>query len=175
MRRIFPTFEIEQTDSQWSRTRRHFVIRDSPVLILLVFFSVISAFMVYAVVRQPDNLDVLGGALIAWGFWLIHFLMSAHLLFGKTKIVLDMSGLASLYTCLMFVYVKRRVELVNIRCFEKKICYDQQGQPYYMLRAACQDNKTFFDILSKESENELDDLCKQLNTFLNKLKQSAEC
>ena len=170
MKRIFPSYEIEQTDSQWSATRQHFVIRDSPVLILFVCFSILGTFMVYAVATQPGNLDVLGGALIAWGLWLFSFLMSAHLLFGKTKIVFDVTGCVSMYTCLAFVYVKRRICLVEICCFTKEIRYDQQGLPYYLLRVGDQDGKTSFDILSKESEEELDNLCEQLNAFLETLK-----
>ena len=76
-----------------------------------MFFSVFAAFMVYAVSLQPGNLDVFGGALISWGFWLLFFLMSLHLLFGKTKIAFDMCGLTETYTCLTFTYVTRLLQI----------------------------------------------------------------
>ena len=125
----------------------------------------------------------IGGAFLAqlpiWGlvFFFIAFII--HTLFGKTKIVLNADGFHSAYTSPL----KRRekqIELAEIRRFEKQIRYSHgklsSSQYTYFLRIVCQEDrasKSFNFPSSDTLEEELDELCDQLNIFLGTLKAEA--
>jgi len=114
-------------------------------------------------------------ASIFYLLWFAGLALLLNTLFGKTRIVLDETGLESTWTFL-FIKRKRGVELENIRWFER---FDVESrEPGYSVtsqfRAVCQKkNSNYYGLPA--SEEEVDALCEQLNAFLETLKQSGEC
>jgi len=193
------TFKIEKNDTQCVVTWRHF---DLTVILLFIIFAgltVIAAFFVYGVfVRHAFGAIPI--ALLFWGLWLFLLALIFDNLYGETTFVLDENGLDIIYTCLLFQNEKR-IALDEIVCFEKEMSYHHKDRrkrrPTYLLRVACREDnirKSFrlhtrksksFGLPSKEKflslptfgkelEEEIDDLCEQLNAFLETLKQSCE-
>jgi hypothetical protein len=171
------TFKIEKTDSQCVVTWNHFSY---------IAFAAIGGFLIFGVVFSEGRAtyvqeEVAAGkfpvivgiiaAVLVWGFELFIFMIFIHVLFGKTKFVLNEDGLDATYTCLL-VNRKKWFDLDEIHSFEKKIHFHPKNQSYFSLRVACQDDnasQTFClatRITTEALEKEIGDLCKQLNAFL---------
>lgn len=109
-----------------------------------------------------------------WGFWLLIFALIVHMLFGKTKFFLSEDGLNTMYTCLT-IKRERRFDLADVCCFAKYISDKpgkyNSGQSHHFLRVVCQSGNVDFWLPTKKLEDELDDVCDQLNNFLETLKR----
>jgi len=164
------TFKIKKTGSQCTVTWRHL---NYIAVFLLVFFTgwtVGCATLVYAVFIKQE-LFVFLFALPFLAFWFGLFTWVAHILFGKTRFVLDEDGLETVYTCLFFRRGKH-FDLADIRRFETKVFESNKGRRTYSLRVVLQGSDTSYSIPA--DENELNRLCKQLNDFLNLLAGTPE-
>ena len=121
-------------------------------------------------------------AFAVWVFWLYWFIQIDHTLFGKTEFFLNKDGLNTMHTALTLKY-KKRFDLTKICHFAKEVHHHQKHPIFYSLRVVCQDdnviksfrlhpsNSNSFNLpLNEGLAEELDNLCEQLNAFLEKLK-----
>jgi hypothetical protein len=127
------------------------------------------------------NEDILYGillALICWGGWFYAFGKVLNVFFGKTEFVLDGNGLESTWTCLS-IRQKKKIALCEIRCFDKYGVYGKTvmigkaARWHRLLYVVCNDRRVSFLTPAgflTVSGKELDDLCDQLNAFLETLK-----
>ena len=125
--------------------------------------------MVDLIFIQHEYVVILS-ALAILAFWLFTFAMTVHLLFGKTKFVLGIDGLYTKYTCLVFQREKL-FALADICCFDPGIRRNQKG--IYSLRVVCLKSKSCKNYSLPPHavlEEEADDMCEQLNAFLETLK-----
>ena len=166
------TFKIEKNDTQCVVTWRHIVSGYSFLLICLVLWMVACVLLVNEVfVKQKFIMLVL--ALPAWGGWIVCFKLVVDMLFGKTKFVLDGTGLQSTWTCLFFKHEKR-IDFADLHRFEKIVNQEEaedSGQRLYYFRVVGRENNINYFI--SWDEKELDDLCEQLNAFLETLKAAS--
>jgi len=168
------TFKIEQDKTQCIVTWRHL---NFIVVILLLFFvgwTAGCATLVYALLVKQE-LFVFLFALPFWAFWCGLFAWVAHILFGKTRFVLDEDGLETVYTCL-FIKLENWFDLDDIRRFETKVFESRKGNRSYSLRIVLQGSDTSYSMPA--GEDALNRLCKQLNAFLDHLAGTpgtAEC
>ena len=159
------TFNIEQTDSQCVVTWRY---HDGSVFTGFILLAVLTI-----VVTLLTHLPL-------WGLAVFFVALAIHTWSGKTKIILNADGLTSIYTNLIRKR-EERIDLINIRCFKKKIRYNHgklsSAHYTYLLRVIAQNdrrtNKSFGIPAKEDTEEELDALCNQLNVFLGALKAEA--
>ena len=165
------TFKIEKTDSQCVVTWRHFSAV-FPLFSLFIGLGILCAFVIRFVCVPLELPDILF-ALLSCGLLLLPFLVvSINILFGKTKLVLGENGLTSTFTSPILKHEKR-IDLIEIRCFEKIVCYAGGILVSCSFHAVCQSRNVRFNLPSKDCTKELDDLCNQLNVFLETLKAEA--
>ena len=172
------TFKIEKTDTQCVVTWRHYptflVFKWSMFLVLWSFLCIFPLDMML-------NEDVLHGilsALIVWGFWFYALGLIINAFFGETRFVLNENGLESTWTCLSLKQEKQ-IALCEIRCFDKygvfgkTVFYGKAARWHRPLYVVCNDRRVSFRTTNgflTVSGKELDDLCDQLNAFLETLK-----
>ena len=167
-------FSIEQSETQCVVTWRHFRYT---VIFEIVFFTASTAicgFITY-VAFIDKRFDYL---LFILPFWLLSFglfVKIANILFGTTQLVLNADGVKTLWTCLHFRQ-KKQFELTDIRQFYFKVYPGTPGRTCYKLQIALRENNAeeFSTPAGKADEEEFDNLCEQLNTFLAILKQEPE-
>jgi hypothetical protein len=156
-----PTFQIDKTETQCVVTWRHYHTA------VFVWFIVLAGLAI-------------GGAFLAglplWGLAFFLIALIIHTLFGKTKIVINADGFHSMYTNPMKRRDKR-IELAEIRRFEKQMRSStgklSSSQYTYLLRVVSQNersSKSFGFPSTDTLEEEIDELCAQLNIFLGTLK-----
>ena len=165
------TFKIEKTETQCVVTWQfytHAVFVLLPFLACLTFPCVVVIYHVFT--KQVPVQQFWNGLtiLLFFGtFWFVFFVFVANIFFGKTRLVLDKTGLETLWTCLFFKR-KKRIALTELRRFEKVIRKGKNGNRWYLLRVI--GNKKFhFMTPSKSNEYELDELCVRLNVCLKAL------
>ena len=158
-------FKIEKTDSQCVVTWRYYNREVFVGFIILAGLTIGMTFLF---------------SLPLWGLALFFIALIVHTWSGKTTIVLDAEGLHSTYTNLIRSKHDKRMDLTDIRRFEKQIRYNHgklsSTQYTYLLRAVCQNDrssKSFGALATEDLAKELDDVCDQLNIFLGTLKAEA--
>jgi hypothetical protein len=154
-------FTIEKTDSQ--------------CIVIWQYYSS-EVFVGFIILAVLTGIVALFSPLSLWGLTLFFIALAVHTRSGKIKNVLDADGFTSTYTNHIRKREKR-FDLADIRLFEKQIRYSHgklsSGQYTYLLRVVCLNDRSSesFGLPSKEYlEEELDDLCDQLNIFLGTLK-----
>ena len=166
-----PTFHIEKTDSQYVVSWRYFTRRSFVVLFaVLAAFTIFEVFFLHLAFIQQEPTAIY--LVLGFGFlWIIIFFVLLNALFGESKIVLDIEGLETSYTCLWYKRNKRR-ELADVRRFET-IIIRQKGGATHRLRIVCQKKNVEFNFpeqLSKELGILRDQISDQLNIILGTLK-----
>ena len=162
------TFKIEKTDIQCVVTWRYFTI--CGLLFMFVWLAIWTVCCVAMIeIVSEHDIGILLIALFFWFFWMLAVATLINMLFGKTRLVLDETGLASLWTCLFFKR-KKRIDLTDINRFEG---IDEGGDCWYRFRVVCREkNAVYSCVPSISSEKEIENLCNQLNALLETLKQS---
>ena len=169
------TFKIEKTKTQCVVTWRQYSHAFLILLIPFAYLTIPCVIFVYQIfVQRAFFVIVL--AIPMWIIGLLSFTLITHMLFGKMEFVLNDDGLDTTYTCLTIKW-KKWFNLVELHCFEKKFRDRRTVGSSYSLRVVCQDDKTSqsFSLppkyLSRKKEvKEIDNLCEQLNAFLETLK-----
>jgi hypothetical protein len=166
------TVKIEQNDSQCVVTWWYFSPVVSLQITMLAGLSVGGTSLTHLAVVQREFVVFLL-ALPFWVFLLLLFALTVHMLFGKTKFILDEHGLKTTYTCLA-IKREKRFDLAGICCFEKAIrnrpAKYNSGESHHFLRVVHQSGNVDFWLPTKKLEEELGDLCEQLNDFLAEMK-----
>ena len=167
------TFKIEQTETQYVVTWRHFHSIVFKWIMAVVLLGPLGLFITASAIAEGDIWAILLAlALLGLLFWAF-FARVVNVLFGKTAFILDKNGLETIWTCLS---VKREkwIDLTEIRYFEKRMSYGKWGRWYCQLRVVCNGSNADFiapaGFLTSASK-ELDDVCNQLNVFLATLKE----
>jgi len=165
------TFKIEKTDTQCVATWRW---RDYGMaffmIINLATLTGVMALIAYLTLMQSVGLfsaSVHACSYVVIG--LLSFVLLTHNLFGETKFVLNKNGFKRTYTCRLFTFEKQ-IGLTDIRHFEKKIRSRGKRQSIYYLWVICQEDSASKSFLP--AVREPDDLCDQLNAFLETLKEN---
>jgi len=166
------TFKIEKNDTQCVVAWRYSGGCQIFFMVFwLAFWTVGCVMLVHAVfVAKLEDPILPLFALPFWFFWFVGLALLLNTLFGKTRIVLNETGLESTWICL-FIKRKRGVELENIRWFERfDVESEEPGSSVTtQFRAVCQKkNANYYDLPAREEE--VDALCEQLNAFLETLK-----
>jgi hypothetical protein len=182
LRPLMQTFQVEETDLSYTVTWRLF----SATFLSYVF---IIAFLSYFCFLGTTNLlngkDVSTGLLMVfWGLWLYCFGGLLNTLFGKTKFVLDSDVLKVTWTCL-FLKQKMRIGTSTISGFKRENYPRNQGKAARTsanwatrIRVVCNNNDYFdydipISIMNISAQKEFDEICDQLNAFLENLKAEA--
>jgi hypothetical protein len=184
---VMRNFTIEKTDSQCIVTWYFYSLVVVVLFILLAGLTVGSVFFTHVMFVQ-QQFQAIPFVLAFWGFWFLIFVATDHYLFGKTMFVLNEEGLNTKYTCLMFKSEKR-FALAGIRFFVTEIRRhtSRRGNVSYsyllqVVQATHEDDnamKSFrlhtsknksFSLPPNVGENEVNDLCNQLNVCLKALK-----
>ena len=159
---------IEQTDSQCVATWRYFCLS---LVIFFILLAGVIAGIVYLCYLAFTRQELIG-LVIALGFTLplcgvgaLLLAVIAHMLYGKTRFVLDENGLESVYTCFQFK-IKERIVLADIRRFEKYVRQRPKGGSTTLLRVICRHKEVDFT----PPAGEIDNLCNRFNIFLGTLK-----
>ena len=167
------TFKIEKNETQCVVTWRHFHITALFGLIVLAGVTVAGVFILHTGLIQREIIVILF-SLPVWGLWLFMFVAIVHTLFGKTTFVLNKNGLDTVFACLVFEREKQ-FDLADIFHFEKHFVRYTGRQPVYAIRVVFQNDQTSKHFLVPiVPVKDLDDLCNQLNAFLETLKQRGE-
>ena len=173
---VMQTFNVEKTDSQCVVTWWYF---SGDAVFLFGFLAFLTVWCV-AITRElfiKQEIWLFIFALLFCGVWCVVFTFAANAPFGKTRLVLHKNGLEIRWTW-FFIKRKKRYELANIRCFRTQVHQPNVGIPRwaprgeitYSLRIIRQVGDISFKVPSRKEE--LKKLCKQLNAFLETLKQS---
>ena len=132
---------------------------------MFVWLAIWTAGCVFLVISEAPVLLALAFCVL----WFVGLGALLHVMFGETQFILNGNGLETIYTCFFIKRVKR-FELADIRQFES--CADFEGddpkRPPF-LRVVLQ--RTFASYCASANEGELADVCKQLNAFLEMLKE----
>jgi len=170
------TFNIEKTETQCVVTWRIFSFFISmcmcPIFIAATLMVLVCTNIMVDLIFVQREYVVILSALIILAFWLFIFAMTVHLLFGETMFVLNADGLRTKYTCLIF-QLEKLFALADICRFEHGIRRNQKG--IYSLRVVCLESKSCKNYSLPPHavlEAEADDLCDQLNAFLETLKEN---
>jgi len=150
------TFNIEKNETQCVVTWRHY---NSDVFVGFFILAVL-AFGIAWFTQLP-----------LWGLTILFLVLAVHIWSGKTKIVLGTDGFHSTYTNL----IRKReqwFDLADIRHFEKRMVSFRTDT--YSLRVDWEGGKATFHLPPKVLPSDLDDLCEQLNDFLEMLKASRD-
>jgi len=165
-------FKIEKTETQYIVTWQYYSLAVFFVLfIVLAGLTVGGIFFAHWAFVQREFLAI-PFALAIWGFMLLILASIVHSLFGKTEFILDENGFNITYTCLIHKHEKK-FDIAIIRHFEKYIRRSRRGQPSYWFRVVCHDDHSSKTLGCSATNEELDDLCAQLNIFLGTLKAEA--
>ena len=181
------TFIIEQTDSQCVVTWRHFSIGTIARAVLVggVFLSPLCYWSIAEFCNRLRMDDDVSGAVallvIFGGMWFWCFAVLLNSLYGKTRFVLDSSGLETTWTCPLMKQ-RKQFELDDLQGFKREDYPTNQGKGarrqallYSRMRVQCKreyyvDYVVPLPILSAGANKGLDDLCDLLNAFLEELK-----
>ena len=161
------SFTIEQTDSQCVVTWRYFCVSVFPLFFFFVAWTALLGFMT-CIAFAHQQFDVLLFLLPFWAVSLGLFAVIAHMLFGKTRFVLDANGIETIYTCLRFRREKH-IGIAEIRRFEKSVHRGNKRRTH-KFRVICQNKNVDFC----PPESEIDNLCNRLNGFLGTKEESIE-
>ena len=166
------TFKIEKNDTQCVVTL-HFFSRVA--LFVMLFFFVIWTSGCVAMVCAAYVHQELGWLLLAlpfWLFWFAGFAMFVNMLFGKMRLVLDAAGLESSWTCLFFQRGKW-IDLIEICEFKHIVHVDANRRASSVqIRVICRERNVNYYCFPSGVQ-EIDDLCTQLNAFLETLKAAS--
>jgi len=163
------TFKIEQTETQFVVTWRHFSKYAFRVwLVGLTSWLVIFISLVLVTFGENASFIFLLTSPI-WLMLLLAFPWFVHVLYGKTRLVLDSGGLETIYTCLCLER-KKRIDLAAIHRFEKPALPNSVDMWLCVLRLIGI-KKNVNITFPSELAQELDALCNQLNAFLAILKE----
>ena len=166
---LMRTFKIEKTETQCVVT---WWWRDYGMAFFMIFnlatLTGVMALLTYLTLMQSVGLFYASAHACSYVvIGLLSFVLLTHNLFGETKFVLDKNGFKRTYTCRLFTFEKQ-IDFTDIRHFKKKIRSRGKGQSIYYLRVICQEDSASKSFLP--AVRELDDLCDQLNAFLETLK-----
>ena len=157
---------IEQTGSQYTATWNYFSSYFYAKLTFLVPWTAVCVYMTYNLFILQHQATALI-TLVLWGFWFRPFIDTVNMLFGKTRLVFDEKGFHTLYTCLNFKREKQ-IALIEISRFETHYHY---WQAY--LQVVYNNGKKYRCTASSVTpKKELDDMCRQLNVFMETQKSS---
>ena len=166
------TFKIEKNDTQCVVTVRYFHVSIVFFLLLWLTFWTPCCVGIAHVVYDDQRLVPFLFAVFFYGCWFLGFTSLVNVLFGNTRIVLNETGLESIWTCLFFKR-KKRIDLTDIHRFEKIVDTGEGTGSWnrsYQFRVVCQGkNATYYCFPSYEKEVEA--LCNHLNVFLETLKR----
>ena len=179
LRPLMQTFQVEKTESSYIVTWRHFsATMISCVFIIVVLFPLCFLGTVNLFHGKNVSLFILA---VFWGIWLWSFGWLLNILFGKTRFVLDCDGLKAIWTCFL-IKQKKQIDINDIHCFKREDyprnhgkSVRKQGNWATRIRVACQDDY-FVDyvvpigITNVRARKELDNICVQLNAFVENLK-----
>ena len=160
------TFKIEQTDLQCVVTWRYLCVSVFPLIIFFAGWTAMLVFMT-CMAFAHQQFEVLLFLLPFWAVSLGLFAVIAHMLFGKTRFVLDANGIKTIYTCLRFRHEKH-IDIAEIRRFEKSVHRGNKRRTR-KFRVICQNKNVDFC----PPESEIDNLCNRLNGFLGTLKEES--
>ena len=159
-------FTIEQTDLQCVVTWRYYSkIVVYAIICCLVTFPIGN--LLFVAVHEmfgEHKLFLFLLLLPFWIFWFVGLVIVAHILFGKTRLVLGEDGLKTTYTCLWFER-NEQIELDEIRLFVSLFQRRSFRLTTGCLRVVCQNREVDFS----PPETKIDDLCIQLNIVLRTL------
>ena len=97
-------------------------------------------------------------ALPFWLFWFAGFAAFVNMLFGKTRLVLDVAGLESSWTCL-FIQRGKWIDLTEIREFKHIVHVDAHRRvSSVQIRVICRERNVNYYCFPSGVE-EMDDLC----------------
>ena len=184
LRPLMQTFQIEETDLSYIVSWRHF---SAAIIFYAVVVAVLSplCFLGTANLFNKMNEGALFLLAFLWFIWFSYFGGLLNALFGKTRFVLDSSGLEATWMCLI-IKQRKRIAINNLLCF-KRADYPRnqgkrarkQGNWATRIRVMC-DNNNHFDyvipisIMSISAQKEFDDICIQLNAFAENIKSEGE-
>ena len=164
------TFKIEKNDTQCVVTWRHY----SYVYASLFLFILVAGPIFGLTTPVVDPWTTLLGV----GLWFYALVASVNVFFGKTRLVLGVNGFQSTWTCL-FLKREKHIQLDYIHRFAKIIKYRQTiGLKLEVFYRNMEDGPIISTpdsvFYTPAYEYDIDDLCTQLNAFLETLKQSGE-
>jgi hypothetical protein len=182
LRPLVQTFQIEETDSSYSVTWRHF---SATVISYIFIVALLSLFCFLGTAKLVNKMEpnMLCFMIAIWTLWICYFGGLLNTLFGKTKFVLDNEGLEATWTCLLYKQ-KTRIDINNIDHFKredyprKRKHERKAGNWATRIRVVC--NKGYFDyvvpisIINAIAQKEFDDMCDQLNVCLISLKPEEQ-
>jgi len=168
------TFNIEKNETQCVVTWRH----HSGIVVKWLIFLVFWSFFCLIPLDILLNGDILYGislALVGWGGWFFVLGKIVNAFFGKTRFMLDSNGLESTWTCLS-LKLEKRITLNELRCFSTQVNCGKATRWHRRLYVVCYTTDVGYLTTAgflTQSSKELDDLCKQLNAFLETLKAAS--
>ena len=176
LRPLRRTFQVEESDSSYIVTWRHFSATILFAIFALVILSPVCFLGMFVGKIEATTLFIL---IFVWWLWFRIFGSLLNALFGKTRFVLDSEGLTATWTCLLFKQ-NIRIDINDIDYFKRedypRRWKHERKQRNWVTRIRVVCNKGYFDyvvpisIVNVSAQKELDDICVQLNAFIEHFK-----